>query len=80
MITCPTCDGAGEVFWNPSRVRDPQCEMSQICRECGGSGQVAWNVHADLDGFWWVRDSAGLHGPWNTEAEALKGMSEEARC
>jgi DnaJ-class molecular chaperone len=34
---CPTCDGAGEVTFNPG-YPDPQTEESSVCGECFGTG------------------------------------------
>lgn len=35
---CPDCDGAGEITFNPSPVKDPQCEDSARCGRCHGHG------------------------------------------
>ena len=38
--TCPDCDGAGWITYNPSLNRDPQLERERRCRTCGGGGLV----------------------------------------
>lgn len=38
--TCPDCDGAGWITYNPSLNRDPQLERERPCRTCGGGGLV----------------------------------------
>lgn len=38
---CPDCHGAGELVFNPSPIRDPQCEDTARCPRCHGTGTAA---------------------------------------
>lgn len=41
LITCPMCEGEGEVHFNTSRSgRDPQCDDSARCPTCHGEGMI----------------------------------------
>ena len=35
---CSTCDGAGDIFTNPTWNNDPQFEEDHPCPACGGAG------------------------------------------
>ena len=39
-MDCPDCDGAGEVYRNPSWIGDPQCVESATCSTCRGDGAI----------------------------------------
>lgn len=43
---CGRCKGSGEITFNPSRNRDPQCEDYATCPDCLGDGT---QVRADLE-------------------------------
>lgn len=67
LIDCPRCKGAGEIQFNLSRNRDPQCDDSATCNVCYGDGMVRPD---DLDNENDARaaDTAGRHGHHETES------------
>ena len=51
-MTCPDCDGGGEVHWNPSPINDPQCVETARCPTCRGDGAIdAENFERDYGGW-----------------------------
>jgi DnaJ-class molecular chaperone len=49
LATCPECDGAGEINFNRSRNRDPQCDESAPCGVCHGEGVVTYAELMEYD-------------------------------
>jgi DnaJ-class molecular chaperone len=39
-VICATCNGAGEVRFNPSRNSDPQADDYAPCPDCDGTGRA----------------------------------------
>jgi len=61
-ITCPACDGHGEIVINRSSIhpygcrQDPQCEETFECHFCAGTGRVSSDVY-------WPEDAPYSFGP-----------------
>lgn len=39
---CPHCKGAGEIPFNNSYNRDPQCDDAHLCGDCNGRGWISF--------------------------------------
>jgi hypothetical protein len=40
VSTCPRCHGSGEIGWNDSPIKDPQCAQEATCDVCHGDGEI----------------------------------------
>jgi len=46
LTDCPTCEGAGEIYFNHSYNNDPQQDDSAACPTCKGQGMMPEGTEA----------------------------------
>lgn len=63
-VTCPRCDGAGRVGWNPTVNHDPQYDEDHDCPLCAEECVVTLTAaEAYLDGAAANEDEFGWRAP-----------------